>query len=96
VISPTYTRAYKYNAAYLTQNATNCLFTVILSAIAHTHIPMDYFFVEYFKELKNINAAINVKYYVYDPASVIPVTFYKHFEGPTNVSKQRPPSQDLS
>jgi hypothetical protein len=96
VISPTYTRAYKYNAAYFTQIATNSLFTAILSAIAHTHIPMDYFFVEYFKELKNINAAINVKYYVYDPASVIPVTFYKHFDGTTNVSRQKPPSQDLS
>jgi hypothetical protein len=96
VVSPTFTRAYKHNAAYLAQTATSNLFTVILSAIAHTHIPMDYFFVEYFKELKNINTAINVKYYVFDPASVIPVTFYKHFEGTTNVSKQRPPSQNLS
>jgi hypothetical protein len=96
VISPTYTRAYKHNAAYQVQISTSSLFTVILSAIAHTHIPLDYFFVEYFKELKNINAAINAKYYVKEPASVVPVTFYRHFQGPINVRKQDPPSQDLS
>jgi hypothetical protein len=86
VVAPTFTRQYKHNAAYLIQAAINTVFTVVLSAIAHTNIPLDYFFVEYFKELTNINTAINVKYYVQEPASVIPVTFYKNFTKDANGS----------
>ena len=76
-IPNSYERSYKQNAAYLAQTSVLTIFTTLLSALAFTQIPLDYYFSEYFSELKNINRAINQFYLLRDPPSTIPVTFYK-------------------
>ena len=76
-IPHSYERSYKQNAAFLAQSSVLTVFTTLLSALALTQIPLDYYFSEYFSELKNINGAINRFYLLRDPPSTIPVTFYK-------------------
>ena len=96
-MKPTYQRSYKHNAAYLSQQAVMALFTNLLSTIAFTHIPLDYYFAEYFTELRNINCAINKYYLIIDPPSTVPVTYYKPFGSriPQHGGRTTTSSQDL-
>ena len=77
-------RQNKHTSSHTLQSANSVLLMAVISAIASTLMPIDYYLADFFKEISNINRHINIIYKLTEPASIVPTTFFRNEQGSTS------------
>ena len=77
-------RQNKHTSSHTLQSANSTLLLAVVSSIASTLMPMDYYLADFFRELSNINRHINIIYKLSEPASIVPTTFFRNEQASTS------------